>query len=73
MLSDFHKALVFRYPRLAKDDGSLIERGTFVAPGDVLAVIDPIWKQISVPVWRVRLLAAGHGKYPIETWHMGGP
>ena len=36
ILSDFHKAFVFRYPQITKDDASLIVRGTLLRATDGL-------------------------------------
>ncbi len=70
LLSDFHKSLVFRYPVITRDDGSLVVRGTLVRASDVLAVVGGFWTQLHGTILDARLSAAREGEYPIETWHM---
>jgi hypothetical protein len=72
ILSDFHKAFLFRYPTITRDDGSLVVRGNLVQPSEVLEIIATISQQVHGPVLSARLDAATQGEYPIETWHMGG-
>lgn len=72
-LSDFHNEHLFRYPVVRRDDGSLILRGHLVRPIEVLQIIEAIAAKISGPVMHARLVAAKHGEFPIETWHMGAP
>lgn len=72
-LSDFHSEHLFRYPVVTRDDGSLILRGHLVRPVEVLQIIEAIGANIQGPVMYARLVAAKHGEFPIETWHMGMP
>jgi hypothetical protein len=71
MFSDFHKAMVFRYPIITKDDGSLVLRGTLVCASEAFSIISEILRQVHAPVLRARFDAVSGREYPIETWHMG--
>jgi hypothetical protein len=72
-LSEFHEALLFRYPVVKKDDGHLILRGALVYPAEVLKIIETISVGVSGPVLMARLDAVKGGSFPTETWHMGRP
>jgi hypothetical protein len=72
-LSEFHEALLFRYPVVKKDDGHLILRGALVYPAEVLKIIETISVRVSESVLRARLDAVKGGSFPTETWHMGPP
>jgi hypothetical protein len=72
LLSDFHRALLFRYPVIQKDDGSVTERGRLVLAADALALIQGVFKKIEGSVMTARMRAAGEGgEFLVETWHMG--
>lgn len=72
-LSEFHNQMIFRYPIITKEDGSLVLRGHLVRADELHQFVASVCQQVLGPVLMARIAASSTGEFPIETWHMGLP
>lgn len=70
LLSEFHSANVFRYPKKNKD-GSIVHISSVVNMPEAIEVVSEIRRSLQPRVIKEMLQSAAAGPYEVEYWGMG--